>query len=366
MMEKSIKVAQVIGKLYGGGVEKVIFNYYRAIDKSKVQFDFFYDADSTVKPPKDLINMGAKFYKLPPYQKLWRYIPQLYKILKNNRYDIIHSNLNTISVFPLLVAKLAGIQIRIAHNHSVPSTNEGLRTVLKYSLRPYTRLVANYYFACSEKAGRWLFGNKLYNQGKVKFIPNAIFFEKFGTEGIDNLKLELGISPNDFVVGHVGRLTFAKNHLLLLKIFKKILEVKNNAKLIIVGDGELSEKIKNYINEMGLTSKVIMVGHTDYPEKYYSLMDVFILPSYFEGLSMATIEAEVAGVPVVVSQAVPEEANISTNFHRISLDDSINLWAKTAIKAATQKTTINAKGQIYNIKKAAPQLLNLYQSIVKK
>ena len=168
------------------------------------------------------------------------------------------------------------------------------------------------------------------------------------------------------MVGHVGRLTFAKNHLLLLKIFKKILEVKNNAKLIIVGDGELSEKIKNYINEMGLTSKVIMVGHTDYPEKYYSLMDVFILPSYFEGLSMATIEAEVAGVPVVVSQAVPEEANISTNFHRISLDDSINLWAKTAIKAATQKTTINAKGQIYNIKKAAPQLLNLYQSIVKK
>ncbi|MCC4404971.1 glycosyltransferase [Limosilactobacillus reuteri] len=364
-MEKTIKVAQIIGKLYGGGVEKVIFNYYRAIDKSKVQFDFFYDADSTVTPPEDLIDMGTKFYKLPPYQKLWLYAPKLYKILKNNHYDIVHSNLNTISVFPLLIAKIARIPIRIAHNHSVPSTNEGLRTVLKYSLRPYTKIIANHYFACSEKAGRWLFGDKLYNQGKVKFIPNAVFFEKFNTKDVDSLRSELGISNDEFVVGHVGRLTFAKNHSLLLKIFKDILKVKKNAKLIIVGDGELSAEINNLIDQMGLRSKVIMIGHTDNPEKYYSLMKVFILPSYFEGLSMATIEAEISKIPVVVSQAVPEEANISNNFYQLSLDEDTELWAKTAIMAAQKTTVINSKGQIYDIKKAAPKLLNLYQRIIK-
>lgn len=363
-MDKPLKIAQIIGKLYGGGVEKVIFNYYRVIDKSKVQFDFFYDADSTVTPPKDLVDMGAKFYKLPPYQKLWAYIPELYKIFKNNHYDMVHSNLNTISVFPLAVAKAAGIPIRIAHSHSVPSNNEGLRTVLKYGLRPYTKVVANHYFACSEKAGRWLFGDKLYSQGKVKFIPNAIFFKKFNDEEINELRSELKIRKNDFIVGHVGRLTFAKNHKFLLRVFKAILDINSNAKLLIVGDGELSEEISNLVDQMGLTSKVIMVGYTSNPEKYYPLMNVFVLPSYFEGLSMATIEAQIGRVPVVVSQAVPEEANISDNFHRLSLNDNIDTWAKTAIKASTRKLVISDKGQTYDIYKAAPKLLSLYQEIM--
>lgn len=178
-LNKSIRVAQIIGKMWAGGVETVIFNYYKAIDHSKVQFDFYYDADSTVEPPQDLIDMGARFYKLPPYQKLWKYIPALRHQLKNNHYTIIHSHLNTLSVFPLFTAWTVGIPTRIAHNHSVPGGNEWKRNVAKFILKKFSKVFATDYFACSEKAGRWLFGDKEFQKGNVTVIKNAIDFEKF-------------------------------------------------------------------------------------------------------------------------------------------------------------------------------------------
>ena len=119
-MNEPIRVAQIMGKLWAGGVEMVVFNYYRAIDKTKVQFDFYYDADSTVEPAQELVDMGARFIKLPPYQKLSSYLKTLEKYLRKNKYDIIHSHINTLNVFPLYVAWKCNIPIRIAHNHSVP------------------------------------------------------------------------------------------------------------------------------------------------------------------------------------------------------------------------------------------------------
>ena len=177
--DEPIRVAQIMGKLWAGGVEMVVFNYYRAIDKSKIQFDFYYDADSTVEPPQDLIDMGARFYKIPPYQKLPQYIRELKKHLKENQYLIVHSHLNTLSVFPLFVAWMCRVPVRVAHNHSVPSGKELKRDALKYFLRIFGRVFPTDYFACSEKAGRWMFGNRNYDAGKVVVIKNATDFERF-------------------------------------------------------------------------------------------------------------------------------------------------------------------------------------------
>ena len=127
-MEKPIRVAQIMGKLWAGGVEMVVFNYYKAIDKNKVQFDFFYDADSTVEPPKDLIEMGARFFKIPPYQNLVEYLRTLKKYFKENNYVIVHSHINTLSVFPLYMAWKCAVPVRIAHNHSVPGGESVKRT----------------------------------------------------------------------------------------------------------------------------------------------------------------------------------------------------------------------------------------------
>ena len=221
--DEPIRVAQIMGKLWAGGVEMVVFNYYRAIDKSKIQFDFYYDADSTVEPPQDLIDMGARFYKIPPYQKLPQYIRELKKHLKENQYLIVHSHLNTLSVFPLFVAWMCRVPVRVAHNHSVPSGKELKRDALKYFLRIFGRVFPTDYFACSEKAGRWMFGNRNYDAGKVVVIKNATDFERFRAdeETIEKLKKQLGLNDK-FVIGHIGRFTFAKNHEFLLDVFKKI------------------------------------------------------------------------------------------------------------------------------------------------
>lgn len=360
MPNKPIRVAQIVGKLWSGGVEMVVFNYYRAIDKEKIQFDFFYDADSTATPPRELIDMGARFYEIPPYQYLSAYLKTLIKYFKANNYNIVHSHINTLNVFPLFAAWLCGVPVRIAHNHSVPGGNEAKRNALKYFLRTFAKVFPTDYFACSEKAGRWMFGDKSFDDGKVTIIKNATDFSRFKQDSneIRALKEALGLT-NKFVVGHIGRFTFAKNHKFLLDIFKEISAVRDDAVLLLVGDGELHEKICAWIREDGLTSKVVFAGQVSDPERYYRLADVIVLPSFFEGLSLTTVESQLAGIPVVVSDSIPEEAIISDGVARLSLNSSN--WADTVLAMADKTVTLNQKCQEYNIEVAVKKLEEWYE-----
>lgn len=359
LKKEPIRVAQIIGKLWAGGVEMVVYNYYRSIDKTKIQFDFYYDADSTVEPPQDLIGMGAKFYKLPPYQKLPQYIRALKKYFEKNNYTIVHSHLNTLSVFPLFVAWWCHVPVRIAHNHSVPSGNEFGRDNLKYFLRLFAKLFPTDYFACSEKAGRWMFGNKIYESGRVMVMKNAVDFGRFRTiyKNDEKLRQHLGIE-NKFVVEHVGRFTYAKNHMFLLNVFGEISKKRNDAVLLLVGDGELHQSIVDKVDELGLCEKVVLVGKVSNPELYYPLANILMIPSVFEGLSLATIESQIAGVPAIVSDAIPEEAIISNGVKRLKLSDEN--WADEALKMADKTVALNEKSREYNIEYAARKLQKWY------
>ena len=360
-----VRVAQIMGKLWAGGVEMVVFNYYRAIDKNKIQFDFYYDADSTVEPPQDLLDMVARFYKVPPYQNLPQYISKLKKCFMKNHYLIVHSHLNTLSIFPLFVAWMCNVPIRIAHNHSVPSGKEPQRDVLKYFLRIFARVFPTEYFACSEKAGRWMFGNKNYDRNKVVIIKNATEFERFrpSVAEIEKLKSKLGLNGK-FVIGHIGRFTFAKNHEFLLNVFKKISEVRNNAVLLLVGDGELNQAIHDSVKKKGLEKSVVFVGQVTNPELYYRLADVIVVPSVFEGLSLTTVESQIAGVPVVVSEAIPEEAIISDGVARLKLEDEN--WVTTILTMANKKVVLNKKSSEYDIRVAVKKMEYIYEKAVKK
>ena len=357
--DEPIRVAQIMGKLWAGGAEMVGFNYYRAIDKSKIQFDFYYDADSTVEPPQDLIDMGARFYKLPPYQKLPQYIRELKKHLKENQYLIVHSHLNTLSVFPLFVAWMSRVPVRIAHNHSVPAGKEIGRDTLKMFLRLFAKVFPTDYFACSEKAGRWMFGNKAFDSGRVFVLKNATDFSRFRPtyEKTEALKKKLGLKDK-FVVGHIGRFTYAKNHNFLLDVFSKISAKRENAILLLVGDGELHQAIIDGIKEKGLDGKVVFAGQVSNPELYYSLADVIVIPSIFEGLSLATIESQIAGVPSVVSDAIPEEAVISNGVRRLKLTD--RSWADVAVEIADMKVFLDERSREYDIRYAVKKLENWY------
>lgn len=359
--KKPIRVAQIMGKLWAGGVEMVMFNYYRAIDKTMVQFDFYYDADSTVEPPQDLIDMGARFIKIPPYQYLFEYLRTLKKHFKENNYKIVHSHINTLSVFPLYMAWRCGIPVRIAHNHSVPSGESFKRTGLKYVLRMFSRVFPTDYFACSEKAGRWLFGDGNFEDGKVTVIKNAVDFERFrpSQEVLDSLRKEMNLE-NMFVIGCIGRFTFAKNHRFLIEIFEEVKKQRENAILLLVGDGELHNEIHKLVETKKLNNSVVFVGQITDPESYYKLCDVVAVPSIFEGLSLTTIESQVAGVPVVVSEAVPDEAIISNGVKKINLSEDKSIWVKSITNIAQATLQLDDRSDEYNILSKSSGLTNWY------
>lgn len=367
-VKKTIRVAQVIGKLNAAGVESVMNNYYRNLDHSKIQFDYIIDEDSTCEPPQELIGMGAKYYVVPPYQRLPAHLKALVKLFKENKYQIVHSGMNTLSVFSLFAAWIARVPVRINHNHSTANKGEGNRIIVKYALKPFAKLFATDYFACSEYAGRWLFGDKTYNKGKVKVFNNAIDLSRFefDVDKRNEIRNKYRIGEEVLVIGHVGRFMPQKNHAFLLEVFEKIQKINPNSLLMLIGDGELREEISATVRRLKLNNKVIFIDPTTKVEDYYQAMDVFCFPSIFEGLGLVAIEAQASGLPVVVSDAVPYEADITNVIKHLSLNESREKWVDTIIKYAKvdRSRALNLQNSKFNIKKESKKLENFYLSAV--
>ena len=306
-------VAQIMGKWVGGGVESVIMNYYRHLDHSKIQFDFICDEDSTRIPHDEIKKLGGRVFLVPKYQKLPGYLKALEKLFKENQYRIVHSNINTLSVFPLYAAKKAGVPIRISHSHSTSNPKEWKRNLIKNILRPFSKRYATDYFACSELAGRYLFGDKTFDHGEVKIIHNAIDIDKFrfDEEARKKLRKEFGIKDSTIVIGHVGRFVQQKNHIFLVDVFKEYHTKNPDSKLLLIGSGPLEDKIKNKVRKLGLNEAVLFLGQRDDTDKLYSVMDVFCLPSLYEGLGLALIEAQANGLKSITNSNIPRETKMS-------------------------------------------------------
>ena len=269
-----------------GGVESVVMNYYRNIDKEKIQFHFLCDEDSTDIPYQEIEKLGGKVIIIPPYQKLFKYQKELYRIFKENNYKIVHSHINAISVFPLRIAKKAGVPIRIAHSHSTSNKKEWKKNILKMILRPFSKLYANQYFACTEYAGKWLFGKKVVERKELNVINNAIDLKKFefNENTREDLRKELGIKEDVLVIGHVGRFMKQKNHDFLIDIFNELIKKNDNSILILIGQGPLLNDMKQKVRDLKIEDKVKFIGQVTNVEKYYNIMDVFLFPSIYEGL----------------------------------------------------------------------------------
>lgn len=253
MVSEPIRVAQIMGKMTNGGVEAVVMNYYRHIDRSKVQFDFIVDADSThTQFLQDQIeSLGGRVYIVPPYQKLGKYIPALVEIFRKNSYQIVHSHINSLSVFPLYAAKKAGVPVRIAHSHSTAALGEWKKNIFKYVLRPFSKVYATHYAACSKLAGEWLFGKKTMRNGHVTIFNNAIDLDKYRYNEVVRAQVreELGLG-NKFVVGHVGNFRYQKNQDFVIDVFQKIHAQNPESVLLMIGDGEDFERIRARVEDI--------------------------------------------------------------------------------------------------------------------
>ena len=360
-----IRIAQVVGKMVNGGVEAVVMNYYRHIDREKVQFDFIVDEDSTVIPKDEIESLGGRIFMVPPYQKLNKYISALIKLFKENKYKIVHSHINTLSVFPLFAAKRAGVPVRIAHNHSTAAKGETKKNILKYMLRPFAKVYATHYAACSKYAAEWLFGKKSMERGEITIFNNAIDLDKFKYDkNVQNeVRKELGIEDK-FVIGHVGRFCYQKNQEFLIDVFEEVYKQNPNAVLMLIGDGSNRKKIEKKVGQQNLEDSVLFLGNRNDVNRLYQAMDVFVLPSRYEGLGMVAVEAQFCGVKTVISDRVPDDAKVLDNIVSLPLTCSIKDWAYNILTKNNFGKIYGGKYEAYDISKCAVKLEKYYDYII--
>lgn len=367
-MNKSepIRVAHIIGKWLGGGVESVVMNYYRHIDRTKIQFDFICDKDSTNIPYDEIEKLGGKVILVPPYQKVFEYQKELVKIFKGNDYKIVHSHINTLSIFPLRAATKAGVPIRIAHSHSTTNKKEWKKNLLKQVLRPFSKVFATDYMCCSELAGRWLFGDKEYNKGNVYLLNNAIDLDKFKYDEKIRIKKrkELNIENDTLVIGHIGRFVAQKNHTFLIDIFNELHKKKKNSILLLIGQGPLMDEIKQKVEMLGLLDYVKFLGQRDDVNELYQAFDVFCLPSLYEGLPVVGVEAQATGLLCVLSDDMTKETKVLDTTEFLSLNQGVEEWTYTILKKYKSFKRNNCTNEIskkdFNIKKEANKLIKKY------
>lgn len=311
-MDRPIRVAQVIGKACNGGVEACIMNYYAHIDRSKVQFDFLVESTSKIVDREKIEAMGGKVVIIPSYKNPFKYMKVLTLLFKSGEYDIVHSNMNTLSVFTLRAAKRAGIKIRIAHSHSTTNKKEFIRNLAKNILKLFSKKYATHFYACSKKAGEWLFGKKTFNSNRVVIINNGISINTFRFSNEKRLAIRNRYNiGNRFVMGHVGRFVEQKNHDFLIDVFYSFQKINPESILVLVGDGPLQEKVIKKVNNLGITEKVLFMGPQKDVASFYCAMDCFVMPSLYEGLPVVGVEAQINGLPCFFSSSITNEVVIS-------------------------------------------------------
>ncbi|WP_303817220.1 glycosyltransferase family 1 protein [Selenomonas ruminantium] len=361
------RVLQVIGIACAGGVESVIMNYYRHIDKNKIQFDFVFDGFNDMWD-EEIQQLGGKVYHITSYKEnVFKFMKELYYIVKKNQYSIVHSNMNTLSVFSLFPAFVGGAKIRILHNHSTATSTESFRTLLKYILRPTNFIFANYYVACSRLAAEWMYGiNRIKNE-KVTIVNNAIDLSlyKFNLELRNELRNSLRISEDTVVIGHVGRFVNQKNHKFLIEVFYEINKKNSNSLLLLVGDGHLKPQIQSLVKNMGLDNCVKFLGIRKDVKSLYNAMDYFVLPSWYEGLPVVAVEAQANGLPCLFSNYVTQESKLLSNTLFYDIKNGPVKWAELILSSLRERDPnateeLSKKG--FDIKKMSRFLYLWYEA----
>lgn len=329
-----VRVAVVMGKMHAGGKKNLVMEYYRHIDRNRVQFDFICDTDSNSVPKEEIEALGGRVYLIPPYQNIFANMKAMKKVFKENSYQILHGYNSTMNLFPMFVGKQCGIPVRINESISMGHRSDK-KNIIKNVLKPFSRCFSTHYMSNGEVCGRWQFGDKLFDAGKVTVFKTVIDTEKhkFEPELREKCRKEFGLKDN-IVIGHIGRFTAQKNTLFIIDIFNEIVKKEPKAKLLLIGHGELEEEMLVRIKDYGIEEQVLFLGKREDIHQFYNAMDCFLLPSLYEGLPVVGIEAECCGLPIFFSTEIPRESSPCDDLgYFISLDKCAEEWADMVLEA---------------------------------
>ncbi len=352
-----------------GGIESLLYNCLTHMDLNNLKIDI---VAAEIYPSiftEELKKASIRFFELSGNYKSLRKNYQLFKkLITKEHYDVIHLNVfQGMTLYYAHIAHKAGIPVRIAHGHNTDLRNS-LAKPIKIMLHNVYKILftsdASELWACSSKAGDFCFSK---GEKDVKIVPNGIDISRFRFQKDERMRLrfENGIS-NDMVVGCIGRLCFQKNQTFLLDVFAKLLETQPDSILYIVGDGEDYEMLFNKSKSLGISERVFFLGVRHDVETLMWMMDILAFPSRFEGLGIVAIEAQAAGLPVLCSENVPEEANITPLFSPLNLALGAEAWANRMVELATERKNNEdyadmVKSHGYDISDVAALLENKYR-----
>lgn len=364
ILEKNnVRILQVVTHMNRGGLETMLMNYYRKIDREKVEFDFLVHRQATAAYDGEIEVLGGKIFRLPrlnPFSVTYK--RKLKKFFKeHSEYRVIHVHQDCMSAVVLKEAKKCGVPVRIAHSHS-SSQDKDLKYPIKRFFRKQISKYATHMFACGKEAGEWMFCG-----AEFEVLNNAIDASQYiyNEEIREQKRKQLGILRDELVVGHVGRFCYPKNHSLLIDIFEELTK-RVPCKLLLVGDGELRQDIEEKVTAKNLNDRVIFTGVRSDVSDLMQAMDVFVFPSNYEGLPVTMIEAQAAGLPCLISDKVPIECKKTDLVQQISLEYSEKIWADKVLEIVgnvRRNTYEEIKMAGFDISENATKLQEFYYKV---
>lgn len=370
-MCEPLRILHIVQGMNRGGIETMLMNLYRSIDRNLIQFDFIVSCIEKSDYEDEIVSLGGEIFRMSPIILLSpsKYLNDVDTFFKEHQeYKIVHSHMNAVSALPLYIAKKNNIPVRICHSHT--NRANGFKGILKWILKYPLKYLANNFFACSDDAANFLYGKWFFNNPKCYILNNAIDAKLYvfnpSTQSQIRKQLDIG---SKIVIGHVGRFNLVKNHTFILDVFKLIHDKNPNTILMLVGDGELRVQIEKKILTLGLTKSVIMTGVVSNVFDYLQAMDIYLFPSLFEGLGMSLIEAQAAGIMCFAADTVPAESAVTDLVEYISLTKGADFWADKILNANCEKgkgdRLLDIQKAGYDIKSSSDWLQKFYVDIVK-
>ena len=373
--QRPIRVLHVLGTTNLGGAESRIMELYRCIDRNLVQFDFLIHTREDGHYSEEIRSLGGHIYSLPRFKffNMAEYRKAIHTFFKEHtEFSVVQGHMTSTAAIYLPIAKQEYSRrsmplITAAHARSA-GVDKGLKGIATRILRFPLKNRADYLFTCSKEAGIAVYGTRAVREGRVWTIPNAIDAQRFSFQQKvrDEIRSELGIQ-NKFVIGHVGRFGFMKNHTYLVDIFAKICETRKDAVLIMIGQGELEETIREKVKSLGLEDRAYFLGNRYDVEKYYQAFDYFVFPSTFEGLPGSVAEAQAAGLHCLVSDKVTREVALTDLVAYRSIEENPGLWAEeilgnaqAALVREDTREVIAQKG--FDVRSQAVQMAEFYRT----
>ena len=373
-LSKPIRVLHIVGILQRGGIETWLLHVLRTLDRDQIQADFLVHTDIPGAYDKAVKALGCRIWTCPiDRTRPWRYARQFKQILRQGGpYDIVHSHVHHFSGFTLWLTRQMQVPVRIAHSHNDTSPlakSDGvLRQLYRALSQRWIQAYATHGLAASREAARDLFGPRSSEDRRWQLLYYGVDLTPFAAAKDLSARPELGIPADAFVLGHVGRFELQKNHRFLIDIAAEVCRREPKAYLLLVGDGPLRPEIEQLVAQRGLQDRILFAGlRPDVPRLMQSVMNVFVLPSFFEGLPLVGIEAQAAGLSLVLSDTItPELDAVPEKICRVSLQQPVSMWADAVMNASTlsvQKSPLETlKASAFNIDESARQLEAVYRS----